>query len=177
VRPSVQRGLEAEAHHRKADALLKRKDYAGALHEAERALAIGGPCARYEALYGYLLFLRGGAGGKVDPQAEELLARALKRDPRCVQAQYYTALMLKQIGQAEKAHGHFARVLKLQPGHIEAAREVRLFEARTTQRRPSSGFLDRLLGKKPAPPEKKRPPRRDPSQLDIEIELDDDEEL
>jgi len=175
VRPTVQRGLEAEAHHRKAEALLKRKDYGGALHEAERALAIGGACARYEALYGYLLFLRGGAGGKVDPRAQELLARALKRDSRCVQAHYYAAVMLKQNGQSEKAHEHFARVLKLQPGHLDAAREMRLFETRNTQRRPSSGFLDRLLGKKPEPRSDRRAPRREPSQLNIDIEIDDED--
>ncbi len=175
VRPTVQRGLEAEAHHRKAEALLKRKDYGGALHEAERALAIGGACARYEALYGYLLFLRGGAGGKIDPRAQELLARALKRDSRCVQAHYYAAVMLKQNGQAEKAREHFARVLKLQPGHLDAARELRLFETRNTQRRPGSGFLDRLLGKKPEASKDKRAQRRDPSQLNIEIDIDDEE--
>jgi curved DNA-binding protein CbpA len=176
VRPSVQRGLEAEAHHRKAEAMLKRKDYGGALHEAERALAIGGPCARFDALYGYLLYLRGAATGKVDPRAIEHLARALKRDPRCVQANYYMAVMLKQDGQADKAHEHFARVLKLQPGHLDAAREVRLFETRKAQQRQGSGLFDRLLGRKPAteqsaPPRRRRPPK-DPS---IEIEIDDEE--
>jgi curved DNA-binding protein CbpA len=159
MRPAVQRGLTAEAHYRKSEALLKRKDYGGALHEAERALSIGGACARYEAIYGYLLYLRGAAGDNVDPRAIELLARALKRDPRSVQANYYMAVMLKHSGDAERAHQHFTRVLELQPGHIEAAREVRLFETRKRERRSPSGLLDRLLGRS-GPVKEQRAPKR-----------------
>jgi tetratricopeptide (TPR) repeat protein len=170
VRPSVQRGLEAEAHYRKADALLKRKDYGGALHEAERALAIGGACARYEALYGYLLYLRGGAGGKVDPRALGHLQRALKRDSRCAEAHFFMASVLKQTGQSDKARDHFERVLKTHPGHLDAARELRLYEARSPKRRPNSGFLERLLGRKSEPAPKRRPSR--PSRPELE---DDDE--
>jgi tetratricopeptide (TPR) repeat protein len=173
VRPSVQRGLEAEAHYRKAEGLLKRKDYAGALHESERALTIGGACARYEALYGYLLFLRGGAAGNIDPRALEYLTRALKRDSRCAEAHYYMATVLKQSGQSDKAREHYERVLKAHPGHLDAARELRLYEARSPKRRPNSGFLERLLGRKSAAPpaRDKRPQKRRPSQP----QLDDDE--
>jgi tetratricopeptide (TPR) repeat protein len=173
VRPAVQRGLQAEAHFRKSEGLLKRKEYAGALHEAERALTVGGACARYEALYGYLLYLRGSSsGGPIDPRAIEHLARAIKRDSRCVHGHYYMALMLKQDGKAEQAHEHFSRVLKLQPGHLEAAREIRLFELRRAERRPSGRFLDRLLGRTPA--KDSRPQKRRPSQP---ISDDDDEEI
>lgn len=144
VRPSVQRGMQAEAHYRRAEALLKRKDYAGAQQEAERALSMASSCARYEALYGYLLFLRTGATGRVHPRARQHLEVAIKRDPRCEQAHYYMAVVLKQSGDVDKAYQHFKRVLKLNPGHLEATRETRLFEMRTKQ---GAGFLDRLLGR------------------------------
>jgi tetratricopeptide (TPR) repeat protein len=92
---------------------------------------------------------------------------ALKRDSRCEQAQYYMGVLLKQSGQPDKAYEHFQRVLKLNPKHLEAAREARLYEMRT---RPiGAGLMDKLLGRRsmPAPPprssDKPGKPRQKPS--------------
>ena len=64
-------------YYRKAETLLKRADYAGALREVERAMQ-GGSQARYDALYGWLLYLRSGTAGRVHPRAMEHIDRALK---------------------------------------------------------------------------------------------------
>jgi tetratricopeptide (TPR) repeat protein len=148
VRPAVRKGMLAEACYRRAESLLKRRDYAGAMCEVERALSQGGSCARYEALFGFLQHLRGGAGagGKAHPLALQHLDLALKQDPRCEQAHHYMAIVQKQLGNKERAIEHFQRALKLNPGNLEAAREVRLHNLRARDRSPS-GLMKRLFGK------------------------------
>jgi Tfp pilus assembly protein PilF len=65
-------------------------------------------------------------------------------------------MMHKQSGAPDKAREHFERTLKTDPRHLDAAREMRLLDAHDTRRRPGSGLLERLLGRKPA----SVPPRR-----------------
>jgi curved DNA-binding protein CbpA len=144
----VFRGLHAEACFRRGESLWKRRDYAGAQHEVERALALDGTCARYEALLGLLLHLRSGSGegGRVHPNAMRHLEQALRLDPRCEQANYAMALVLKRAGRHDEAFQHFQRVWRQNPNNLEAAREVRLHSMRN-RKRPSSGLIDRLLGR------------------------------
>ena len=52
-------------HYRRAETLLKQSDYVGAQREVERAITEGGESARYEATYGWVLYLRSGTPGNV----------------------------------------------------------------------------------------------------------------
>jgi tetratricopeptide (TPR) repeat protein len=140
------RKADAEEHRRRAEILLQRRDYISALQEAETALSLDG-CARHEALYAWSLYLRTGTT-RVHPRALEHLERALKHDPRCERAYHYKAVLLKQTGQLDEAVWHFKRALKLDPKNLEAAREIRLHELRSSQRE-QSGFMKRLFGRRP----------------------------
>ena len=154
----VLRSLHAEACYRRAEALWKRRDYAAAQHAVERALSLHAASARYEALLGLLLHLRSGSsdGGsnRVHPAALRHLETALKLDPRCEQANYAMALVLKRAGRDDEAFQHFQRVWKQNPANLEAAREVRLHVMRTRKRSTSGRLVDRLLGRSGKPPKR-----------------------
>jgi hypothetical protein len=133
--PRVQHMAAADGHGKKAEQLLKGNDYAGALQEATRAFQLD-PTPSNEAFYGWLVFLRHSATGQVHPVARRHLQRALQRDNRCEQAHFYTACMLKQLGQEDEAYEHFKRALRLNSDNTEAQREVRIYE---NKRRSVSG--------------------------------------
>lgn len=149
------RRLHAEACYRRAEGLWKRRDYAGAQAAVERALGLDSSVARYEALLGLLLHLRSGSGdgGRVHPNALRHLEQALRLDPRCEQANYAMALVLKRAGRHDAAYEHFHRVWRLNPRNLEAAREVRLHVMRN-RKSPSGGLIDRLLGRPSSKPVK-----------------------
>jgi hypothetical protein len=143
-------GSSAAQYRRKAELLLRRNDYAGALQQAERALELD-DSASHEAFYAWLLYLRHSATGRVHPEAWTRLKLALKRDPSCDRAYFYKGMLLKQLERLEEAQLHFKRALKLNPDNLDAAREVRLFEVRN---RGKSGLLQRLLEREPGSKER-----------------------
>lgn len=146
--PPAASALQAEGHMRDAELALRRKDYPMALLEVQRALRLQ-VCARHEALYAWVLHLSSGApAGRVHPRALSHIDSALRRDGSCVEAHQYKALMHKHAGEGEKAHAHWKRVLRLAPGHLDAAREVRLWDMRN-KGRTHSGLIERIFGRKP----------------------------
>jgi TolB-like protein/cytochrome c-type biogenesis protein CcmH/NrfG len=53
-------------------------------------------------------------------RAEELLAKAVSRNPRSSIAHYFTGVLHKQRGQWNEAHAAFTRTLELNPSHAPA---------------------------------------------------------
>ncbi len=141
---SQERQLEAEQHYREAQQLLRRSDYPAAMHSAHRAMRAYGT-ATNEALYAWLLYLTGDVDN-VNPRALRHLQRALQREPDCVDAHFYMGVLCKKMGSEDEAFAHFRRVLRIKPGHQEAAREVRLREMRRKSQS-TSGFLSKLFGR------------------------------
>ncbi len=139
-------GSAAEPYRRKAELLLKRNDYGGALQAAECAFDLE-PSAGHQAFYAWLLYLRHSTSGRVHPEAWTHLKLALKRDPTCDRAYFYKGMLLKKLGRMEEAQIHFKRALKLNPNNLEAAREVRLGE---TRRKRNGGLFHRFLDRDPS---------------------------
>jgi tetratricopeptide (TPR) repeat protein len=135
---------QALAHQARAEALLKQRDYAAALREANSALKLGAGNADCQAIYAWALYQHNGAGNRVHPRVWDHLELALKRDPLCDRAHLYKGQLLKRVGRFEESHWHFRRVLQLDHNNIEAAREVRLHEMRRRHTQ-SSGLVRRLL--------------------------------
>ena len=129
----------------RVDALVVQKEFASALLVARSAVKLGTPRAEHEALLGWLMFMHGSAGSRVHPQVWEHFDHAFRRDPHCAQAHYYKALVLRRTGELEQAHVHFKRAVSLKPGHMEALREVRLYQMREDHARQQAGFLHKLL--------------------------------
>jgi hypothetical protein len=121
---------------RDVDAALARGDLATA-REVARALTsdgADGPGARAVVAW---CSVEGGASA--DPAALEAALEALERvvtgDPECVRALYYRGQILKRLDRPEAAARDFKKVTRLQPRHVDAEREVRLFDIQRSRTR------------------------------------------
>jgi curved DNA-binding protein CbpA len=141
----VARILEAQMDFQKAEILLKKGDRAGAERHASRAAMKDPEQVDYAAL---LLWLR-----SQDPQVslEELasvlqeLDLVLAREPNHQRSLWYRGNVAKRAGNMEKAMKDFRKLIELDPRHVDATREVRLYEMRhpggksASEKRPPSG--------------------------------------
>jgi tetratricopeptide (TPR) repeat protein len=124
---------------RDADAALARNDIAAADAIARSLTSAGadGPAAR--ALLAWCTL---GAGANNDRQVLErglaALDKLLTGDPDCVRALGYRAQLLKRIGKTDAALRDYRKIVRLDPRHVDAQREVRLSEIR---RRASSAEM------------------------------------
>ena len=80
--------------------------------------------------------LRGGDGASEDAirAAITALDRAVHSDRYCERAHLYRGKLYQRLGNTAQSIRDFARVLVLNPRHVEAGREVRLFEMRSKKR-------------------------------------------
>lgn len=72
-------------------------------------------------------------------------------DRTCERALYLRGCIAKKLGKLAAAFRDFARVVHLNPRHVDATREVRLFEMRARKgsgEHPLGGVMDRLKGRK-----------------------------
>lgn len=77
---------------------------------------------------------RGGAADRdVLARAIVTLDRLLAGDPDCVRALYYRAVIGRRLGQDAQSVKDFRRVVRLDPSHLEAVRELRLHDMRSRE--------------------------------------------
>jgi curved DNA-binding protein CbpA len=118
--------LEAVAAYQRAEVHLKRKDTARALEEAKKAYEGDPSQADHIALYGHILGLESPDGA----EALALLDRAVSIDEDNVRALWYRGSLNKKLGRQSYALRDFRAVVELRPQHVEAQREIRLYEMR-----------------------------------------------
>jgi len=151
ARPPTEKEAEAAStHFDAARYLAKDHRWREALAHAERAVRLDGLRAEYAALYGWLLHLSGPSTDQTDHAIDAHLVRALKLDPDCAIAHYYRGMMRKRWGDDHGAEAHLRRAHALDPKLVDAAREVRLYDARRERRTPretdtESGPLRRFV--------------------------------
>ncbi len=124
---------------RDADAALARNEIARAEAIASTLTSAGadGPAAR-----ALLAWCAAGAGTSADPQILQrgiaALDRLLTGDPDCVRALFYRAQLSKRLGHADAALRDFRKVVRLDPRHVDAQREVRLADLRLAATPPAT---------------------------------------
>lgn len=126
-------------------ALAKRAFHAA--EAASRQLAnANGDDAEAQALVAWSSTLAGEASEETLRAALPLLDKAVNSDRQCERAHYYRGMVHKRLGGSAAAFRDFARVVSLNPKHVDAQREVRIFEMRA---RKGSGehALDALISK------------------------------
>ena len=141
----------------RSERLAARYEFDHALPLAESAARKHGGDPAYAALVAYL---RVRCGKFNDRQAEQALNqchRAVREHPDDNRYRYYRAWVLKAMGQEEDAMRDFAIVVREDPNHIDAARELHLYRQR--QSRASSGLLHALQRSLTPTPRRRRPPR------------------
>jgi curved DNA-binding protein CbpA len=140
--------IESAMEYQKAEILLKRRDFPGALALVQRALARSPDESDYNAMRGWLLHLMN--PGESAPLEDMLRSfdRALKANERNERAHYYKGVVLKRLRRDTEALRHFKTAAELNPRNVDAAREVRIATLRRQSKAPpppQGGILSKLF--------------------------------
>jgi len=134
--------IEAAMEYQKAEVLVRRHDYEGALKLVENALRGNADEADYHAMHAWLKFQKDPEPSPTSAQAMLVsLDRALALNADNDKAHYYKAMLLKRVGREDKAIKHFQRAAELNPRNVDAVREVRLANLRKGGKRPSASKM------------------------------------
>ncbi|HEX6274771.1 MAG TPA: DUF4388 domain-containing protein [Polyangiaceae bacterium] len=129
-----ERALAAAEAFRKAEALLAHGHLARAEVEARLALENEPGQAEYVALCAWIDVLK--PTTDVSRVTHEL-KRALRLAERNVKVHWYRGLVLQHLGRHDHALREFRSVLELDPRHLDAARQIRVYEMRFEKSRKS----------------------------------------
>jgi curved DNA-binding protein CbpA len=154
----VARVVRATTAFQKAEFWLKRHNVAEAEREIEKALEDDPEQVDYVALRAWIESQKPGAS------LADLITRldgAVAREPNNIKARYYRGQLLKRAERLRAAMKDFRFVVELNPKHLDAVREVRLYEMRRhstppgkTSSKPPSAHPRPPGGKAARPPEK-----------------------
>jgi hypothetical protein len=122
-----ERELAAAEAFRKAEALLSHGNLARAEAEARFALENEPGQGEYVALCAWIDVLKPAADSS---QILLELKRALRLAENNLKVHWYRGLVLQHLGRHEHALREFRSVLELDPRHLDAARQIRVYEMR-----------------------------------------------
>ena len=128
----VQRVLRATTAFQKAEVLMKRNNVPAALEEARKAVELDPSQADYIALLAWL------ESNQLNANMDEILARiekAQRLEPNNTRIRWYRGSILKRMGKSGKAIGDFRFIVENDPRHVDAQREIRLYEMRKAEQR------------------------------------------
>jgi tetratricopeptide (TPR) repeat protein len=127
----VQKTLEALALFQKAEAFVKKGESTTALDFAKMAVSLDETQADYLALAAWLAANEPkGRSPEATTHAIEELTRALKISPQCEKALFYRGLLYKRAENMSLAVRDFRAVVQQNPKHLDAVRELRVFQMR-----------------------------------------------
>jgi hypothetical protein len=131
---------------REIEQALSKHDYQSAETMARELADANADDAEAHALIGWAI-MHGGEGNDDRVRlATASLEKAVKADNHCERAHFYRGIMHKRLGNGPAALRDFSHVLALDPKHVDAQREVRIFEMRA-RRGSGEHALDVLLSK------------------------------
>ena len=128
----VQRVLRATTAFQKAEVLMKRNNIPAALEEARKAVELDPSQADYIAILAWL------ESTLLNANLDEILARiekAQRIEPNNTRIRWYRGSLLKRMGRNGKAVGDFRFIVENDPRHLDAQREIRLYEMRKAEQR------------------------------------------
>jgi tetratricopeptide (TPR) repeat protein len=128
------RALALEAL-RRAEQLLKRDRLLLAEAQAQRALALDPQNPQCIAIEAWIRALMPEQSANLGPILDAL-TKALDLEPMNVETRYYRSEVLKRQNRLDEAVAEWRLILDLAPNHIEAQRELRLWELRRASSRP-----------------------------------------
>jgi len=135
--PGDMASAEAKLEFQKAEALLKKNDAAQAEVHLRRAVQLAPGNAEYQVLLVWLQAKPDSSVGRLRELVTDL-DRLLDRVPRSERAYLYRGQLKKRLDLTKEAIADFARVVELNPGNVEAAREVRLHRMRQEKAAPAA---------------------------------------
>jgi tetratricopeptide (TPR) repeat protein len=130
---AVTRIVSAEQQFRKAEELIKRRQYPEAIAALQWALKLDPEEGEFHALLGWASFLTNPEDTSARRQAIEHMEKATVLAPKSPSGYYYLGKLHKACEELEAAEKMFRKVLEIRPEHIEASQEIRLFEIRRSK--------------------------------------------
>ncbi len=121
----VHRLVRAATNFQKAQVLLKRNNLGGAEEAARLALADAPDEADHIALVAWLESMK--AGADLDALLRAL-NRAAKMEESNLRVRWYRGQVLKRLGRERQAIEDFRMIVERDPRHVDAQRELRLFD-------------------------------------------------
>jgi CheY-like chemotaxis protein/curved DNA-binding protein CbpA len=137
-----EQALEAEVQFQEGQRLLAQRAYERALEVFGRALQLYPDAGEYHSHYGWTLHLCHPDQPDIAAEAIEHVRRGIKLAGQRETSYLFMGRLCKVIGRVELAEKMFARAVQLEPGCVEALRELRLINLR---RNKSKGLIGRLL--------------------------------
>lgn len=131
---------------REIDQALAKREFEFVEAAARQLASENADDAEAQALVAWAMTHAGEGSEETLRNAAPLLDRAVKADRDCERSHYYRGIVQKRLGNSSGAFRDFARVVQLNPKHVDAQRELRIFEMRA---RKGSGehALDALISK------------------------------
>ena len=149
----VQRVLRAATAFQRAEILLKRNNFAQAEEEARQALNDDPSQPEYRALLAWLEAQKPGADLAA---AIAVLDKVLAQVPNDNRVRWYRGQLYKRSGRDNRAIRDFRAIVDSDPRHVDAQREIRLYEMRHTGNRSGSDRPSELPSDRaPRPPDDK----------------------
>jgi curved DNA-binding protein CbpA len=140
----IARVLRAASAHQRAEILLKRNQPDAAEREAKAAMEGDPEQSDHLALYAWIVANKPErAASAAYDDLIALLNRAVELGPKNERARFWRGEVLKRAGRGEQAIKDFRWVVQNNPRHVDAAREVRLFERRRGEP-PGDNSRDRI---------------------------------
>jgi hypothetical protein len=122
----VARIFAAEEDFQRAEILIKARKYKEGLDLLEKAIKLNDAEAEFYAWRGHARFLLAQDRKAAFDDCVDDCKKAIKMQERCVPAHYFLGQMAKVVGEMKLATKSFEKVLQLEPGHVDAMRELRL---------------------------------------------------
>ncbi len=143
-RAETKRVLKAEASFQRGEALLRSRDYEGALAHFGAAVQAYSEEGEYHAHYGWALHLCHPDDVAIAHEAMEHVQRGIKLARDREKPYLYLGRLCKAVGRLDAAERMFTKAVQVRPECVEAMRELRLINMR---REKGKGLIGRLLGR------------------------------
>jgi len=134
----IQAVIQAVTSYQKAEVLLKKRMLAAAELEATHAYEGDPEQPDYLALLAWIRANKQNSDSQL-PEILELLNRALQMDPQSEKSHYFRAQVLSRLGKQREALADYRFVVTKNPHHIDAQREIRIWDMRRRDQERTTG--------------------------------------
>jgi len=131
----IDKAILADEAFRRGLLALKREDLPSAIEELMRATELSPHDVDHAAMLAWARFCAASDKHAVASEIRRVLHTAVLKSPKPMTAQFYLGRVERILGRVHEALHHFREVLEIEPGHVDAATEIRMLEPRAANDR------------------------------------------
>ena len=120
----------ADAEYQRGIRALKREDLIEAVEALANAAMLVPDEVDYAAMLAWARFCASADKASIANDVRKVLERAIVRSDKPMVARFYLGRIERMLGRLPQALHHFRRVVEEEPGHADAAAEIRMLEQR-----------------------------------------------